>query len=45
MSTKSPVIAARPEPVGWKLIAVAVPMDAGAGMPPSLSFSARGKLN
>jgi hypothetical protein len=42
--TKSPVIAAFPPPVGWKLMAVASPMDAGTVMPPSRMVSARGTL-
>jgi hypothetical protein len=44
-STKSPLIAALPPPVGWKLIAVAVPMAGGTSMPPSMTCSARGMLN
>src|SRR5437867_3670970 len=43
--TKSPVIAARPFPVGWKLIAVARPIDAGISIPCSVIFSARGTAN
>ena len=38
------VIAALPPPVGWKLIAVAMPMDAGTSCPISLIFSLRGTL-
>ncbi len=40
--TKSPVIAALPAPVGWKLIAVATPMDGGTATPSVVIFSARG---
>src|SRR5262249_12224899 len=43
--TKSPVIAALPPPVGWKLSAVAVPIDGGTLTPPSETASARGMLN
>ena len=39
------MIAALPPPVGWKLMAVAVPMDGGTAMPPSVIASARGTLN
>ena len=37
--------AAPPSPVGWKLMAMAVPMDGGTAMPPSEIASARGTLN
>src|SRR6266699_1869102 len=40
--TKSPVIAALPPPVGWKLIAVASPMDGGTSTPSAVIVSARG---
>jgi hypothetical protein len=43
--TKSPEIAALPWPVGWKLIAVAVPMAGGTSIPLSLIFSMRGTEN
>ena len=43
--TKSPVIAAFPPPVGWKLIAVLVPSAGGTAMPCALICSARGMLN
>ena len=44
-STKSPVIAALPPPVGWKLMAIAEPIASGTSIPPSLIGSARGMLN
>jgi hypothetical protein len=37
----SPVIAALAPPVGWKLIAMAVPMAGGIGMPSSVIGSSR----
>ena len=40
--TKSPVIAALPPLVGWKLIAVASPMDGGTSTPSAVTCSARG---
>ena len=42
IKTKSPVIAVLPPPVGWKLIAVAKPMDVGTSIPSAVIFSARG---
>ena len=44
VSTKSPVIAALPPPVGWKLMAMAEPMASGTSMPWSFGVSARGTL-
>jgi len=44
-STKSPVTAALPAPVGWKLIAIAVPIAGGTNMPSSRIVSMRGTLN
>src|SRR5207237_10885098 len=41
ISTKSPVIAALPPPVGWKLIALAEPIGGGTSIPLSLIGSAR----
>jgi hypothetical protein len=38
-------MAALPPPVGWKLIAVAVPIEAGTAMPRSDTGSARAMLN
>src|SRR5207244_1042742 len=43
-STKSPVIAAFPPPVGWKLSAVAIPIAGGIGTPPSRIVSGRATL-
>src|SRR5258705_184983 len=45
--TKSPVMAALPPPVGWKLIAVATPIGpTGAiAIPPSMTGSRRGTPN
>ncbi len=43
-STKSPVIAALPPPVGWKLMAVATPIDGGSEWPISMIVSLRGTL-
>ena len=37
----TPVIAAFPGPVGWKLIAVAKPIEVGIAIPSSVIFSAR----
>jgi len=45
INTKSPVIAALPAPVGWKLIAVARPMDGGTSTPSAVICSARGTPN
>src|SRR6185312_15735131 len=42
VSTKSPVIAALPPPVGWKLMPIAEPIGGGTAMPSSLILSARG---
>src|SRR5712691_2148278 len=41
INTKSPVMAALPLPVGWKLIAVATPIAGSNSMPPSVIRSAR----
>ena len=41
-STKSPVMAALSPPVGWKLMAIAEPIDGGTAMPVSVIFSPRG---
>src|SRR5260221_158759 len=45
VSTKSPVIAALPDPVGWKLMTIPDPAAIGTSMPPSVILSARGILN
>ena len=42
--TKSPVIAALPPPVGWKLMAVATPIDGGITWPLSRTAERRGTL-
>src|SRR5206468_6888451 len=42
---KVPVIAAFPVPVGWKLSAVATPIELGTAIPFSMIFSARGTEN
>src|SRR5205085_1878012 len=42
ISTKSPVTAALPPPVGWKLMAVARPIAGGTSIPLSLTVSANG---
>src|SRR6266436_2218239 len=39
VSTKSPVIAALPEPVGWKLMTIPEPAAIGTCMPPSVILS------
>ena len=44
ISTKSPVIAALPPPVGWKLMAIAEPIASGTNMPWSFGVSDRGTL-
>jgi hypothetical protein len=42
VTRKSPVIAALPPPVGWKLIALAPPSAGLTAMPPSVARSRRG---